>query len=231
MKIIFTILFVFLFFTGKIFSQNNCEVIPEPLKGVYTGECHKGKAYGEGKALGKDTYEGTFKNGYPEGIGKYVWKTQDYFTGRWKKGERDGNGEMHYKTPSGEDSVITGFWKKDKYIGLYEKDYIVQAMTPRINRIDCNISDVNGNDIKITMNQVSGSTSSLRGNIPEIVNVSVMSGTFIRRYKQNTFNRSITQFQTVDFPFRVILFISNGESAEIIFNRKADYDVEINMQL
>lgn len=63
----------------------------------YSGECKDNKAHGKGKAAGQDIYEGEFKAGYPEGKGLYIWKTGDWFEGNWKKGIREGVGEMHFK--------------------------------------------------------------------------------------------------------------------------------------
>ena len=47
----------------------NCNVLLDAIKGTYTGGCKNGKADGEGVAQGTDSYEGSFKNGLPEGIG------------------------------------------------------------------------------------------------------------------------------------------------------------------
>ena len=60
---------------------NDCRVMVDDIAGSYEGDCYKGKAHGVGKAIGKDTYEGEFKKGYPEGKGTYTWINGDYFEG------------------------------------------------------------------------------------------------------------------------------------------------------
>src|SRR5688572_10292771 len=91
-----------LFFTllimafNTVSAQEDCKVLVDSLKGTYTGECKNGKANGNGKAVGIHTYDGEFKNGLPEGKGKYTWSNGDYYYGSWKKGQKDGKGELHH---------------------------------------------------------------------------------------------------------------------------------------
>ncbi|UMB60829.1 hypothetical protein MHL31_01120 [Lutibacter sp. A80] len=90
---------------------------------TYTGDCKKGKANGMGTANGEDSYVGLFKKGYPEGKGVYTWKNGNSFEGNFKKGKKTGPGKMIYKTATLKDSIVTGFWKNDTYLGLYETPY------------------------------------------------------------------------------------------------------------
>ena len=53
-----------------------------------------------------------------------------------KKGKREGKGTMFYKEKDSKDSLLTGYWKNDKYIGKYEKPYIVHSKTPDISFLD-----------------------------------------------------------------------------------------------
>ena len=90
----------------------DCIVNKASISGSYTGDCKKGLAHGKGIAQGIDRYEGQFIKGLPNGTGTYRWASGIYYEGEWKDGLREGQGKMVYP-----DSVVTGFWKEDKYMG------------------------------------------------------------------------------------------------------------------
>ena len=130
-----SILYLFSFPGNSLFAQQDCEVgIPE-LMGSYEGDCKKGKAQGIGKAVGQDTYEGEFKKGFPDGGGTYTWANGDVFIGTFQKGLKEGEGKLTFNPGNYPDSVLTGFWKDDNYIGLYEFPYKVLSKTSPVNRI------------------------------------------------------------------------------------------------
>ena len=211
-------------------QEKECLVKLDVIKGVYTGECASDKANGKGKSVGTDQYEGDFKDGYPDGRGMYTWNDGHYFIGYYKKGYKEGTGEMYYESTTGGDSVITGYWKKDKYIGIYEKEYIVISNTTSVNKIECNLTDKKGEDIFITVHQLTSSTS-INSNsvIPFISNISNIMGTFYTKNQQILTNRSVSKIQQVTFPFRAIFYFNNGENAEILFNEKGSYDVYVDL--
>lgn len=97
-------------------QAEDCKVRLDDIAGSYEGDCLKGKAHGQGKAIGKDTYEGEFKKGYPDGQGKYTWINGDYYEGSFVKGMKEGEGKMVYASVNA-DSVITGMWEDDLYQG------------------------------------------------------------------------------------------------------------------
>lgn len=227
-------LFIALFFTGFTFSspaQQDCVVKLKDIQGVYTGECLNGKANGKGKSAGIDMYEGDFKEGYPEGKGVYTWKDGHYFNGIFKKGNKEGKGDMYFKNTAGEDSVISGYWKKDKYYGQYEKRFEVVSNTSRIDKIECNLIDQRGDNILITIHQRTSSGNPLSYNIPVpiITRINEIKGTYYTKSNQSLTNSSMTKVQQVTFPFQAIFYLSNGESAEILFNEKGNYEVYIDM--
>jgi len=131
----FPVLIMIILSNHLLFAQQNCEVnIPE-LKGTYEGDCKKGRAHGFGKAVGTNTYEGEFKKGLPDGEGTYTWANGDVFTGTFKKGQKEGEGKLVFSPDTYIDSVLTGFWKDDDYVGLYEHPYKVLSKTSPVNRI------------------------------------------------------------------------------------------------
>ncbi len=99
----------------ELFSQEPCKVLKQEIAEKYSGKCKKGLAHGKGIAEGKDKYEGEFKNGLPQGEGKYTWANGEVYEGRWKEGQRNGEGKFFYKK-YGVDSVNVGLWKDDVFI-------------------------------------------------------------------------------------------------------------------
>ncbi len=227
--LLFTSVFILLSFSSP--AQGTCTVKLKYIKGIYTGDCADGKANGIGKSVGTDQYEGEFKDGYPHGRGMYIWNDGHYFIGSYKMGNKEGKGDMYYESVIGSDSVITGYWQKDKYIGEYEKQYEVISNTGKITKVECSIADVNGDNIYITVHQLKdlqGLTSI--GSIPIINNIVPITGMFYTTNNQLLSNSSTTRIQQVIFPFRAILYISNGENTEILFNTKGNYNVYIDMK-
>lgn len=222
MKRTFLLTSIFIVHSFISAAQQTCEVKLKDIRGVYVGECKDDKANGKGKSTGVDEYEGDFKDGYPEGKGMYVWKDGHYFIGFFKKGNKEGQGEMYYESSKGEDSVITGYWKKDKYVGLYEKQFDVLSRTSRVNKVNCYLLDNKGEDITITVRKVTGG-------LQVISNITTVTGTFYSQNTQELTNTSVTKIQDVTFPFRAIFTLSSGDNVEILFNEKGDYDVTIDV--
>jgi len=112
-----TLWIVLILFSGSIlYAQEECKVLMPEISGSYTGKCKKGLAQGKGLAVGTDTYEGRFLKGLPDGTGKYTWADGRVYEGSWEAGERDGKGKMIYPPEQG-DSIVSGYWKKDEYVG------------------------------------------------------------------------------------------------------------------
>ena len=111
MKLLLSLLLLFtVYLAGE--QQSGCKVRLPNLAGHYEGGCKKGLAQGKGIAQGIDHYEGNFFKGLPDGKGIYTWADGSSYDGKWKNGMRDGQG-----TWVKGDSVVTGFWKADKYLG------------------------------------------------------------------------------------------------------------------
>ena len=208
--------------SGNLYSQE-CEVGVETLKGKYDGECKSGKANGKGKATGTDTYEGEFKSGLPHGKGIYTWANGDWFEGWWQKGKKDGNGTIHYKMING-DSAINGFWKKDEYIGLYEKPYeiitkgIEGTVDVRHNKNDSR------NEITINVSQVQNRLTAVVQPVLTFVNVS--TGFYTGNTETKTNNKNIYSLKQVSFPFRAT-FTFGMREVEIEFFVAGFYTVTI----
>jgi hypothetical protein len=228
MKLLFIVFVVI--FSGIAYSQN-CAVLLEPLKGTYEGDCKKNKADGKGTAAGEDTYTGEFKAGLPDGFGKYVWKNGDWYEGQWKKGLREGQGKMFYADKKDKDSLQTGFWKKDKYIGKYEKPWIIHNKTPDVSRVDVTHSGQTAlNEIVLSIESTSGGATTLTS-IPKITitDITILSGQYMNRVDNKNLPKTfIATLKDVRFPFRA-RFSMGSDLLEMEFLENGTYKVELRI--
>lgn len=239
MKIILLYL-ILLFSTIKSFSQT-CEVGLEALKGQYDGGCRKGKANGKGIATGIDTYTGYFKNGLPDGEGKYSWKNGDWYEGSWKDGLFSGKGTFSkaYHAPDSS-SIVTGFWEKGKYAGRYEKPYNVQVFTNNIS--DINVRKINkiSPEIVINVKNITGGASNLTyTELPKsrLINIETIQGRFQQQVADETSSKiaNIYTLRQVTFPFYAIFsFETTGtkmqtEKVGIEILENANWDIQVSI--
>ena len=225
MKKVFSLLLVCFIIINSIHAQETCKVSVEALSGTYTGDCKGGKSNGKGKAVGMDTYEGEFKNGAPDGYGVYTWANKQVYTGNFRKGDMDGKGEMKFISTSGSDSLVTGFWKKNRYVGLFEKPYVINDKTTKVNRVDFSLSR---NTQKIGVINIS--TYMISGTAPpEITSITIVSGDYAIKSGSESGKSTLLRLQQVTFPFRARFSFSNGEMADISFNENAEYEVNIGI--
>ncbi len=109
---------------AMLIAQDNCKVLLPKIADSYTGGCKNGLADGNGEAYGIDQYKGEFKKGLPEER-VFMLASGEKYEGSWKKGLREGQGIFTLKS-DGRDSVITGYWKEDNYVGAAEiKPYTI----------------------------------------------------------------------------------------------------------
>ena len=118
------------------YSQNSCKVLKPGIESIYTGSCKQGMADGYGVASGIDQYTGEFKKGLPNGTGTYIWNTGEKYEGQWEKGLREGTGKYTIRY-NGRDSVISGIWENDKYIGVKSIPPYIIKYRSGISRISC----------------------------------------------------------------------------------------------
>ena len=145
-----------LLFAGFLYAQD-CEVLKESISETYEGDCKKGKAHGKGTAKGEDSYTGEFRKGLPHGFGKYTWGDGKVYEGDFKNGSMEGEGKMTISLESKADSVVTGFWKADKYLGKYKDVYKEHSRSPNVTSVrvskEKNPSVQDRNTLLITINE------------------------------------------------------------------------------
>lgn len=85
-------------------------------KSIYEGTLKNGKPEGLGTCVWCDgnRYDGEWKNGLMHGVGTYVWLSGQRYDGEWKEGKRDGIGVKTYI----DGSVYDGFWRDGVKHGL-----------------------------------------------------------------------------------------------------------------
>jgi hypothetical protein len=211
-------------------AQNDptCTVAMDSIKGTYTGECKNGKANGNGKSVGVHTYDGEFKNGLPEGKGKYTWANGDYYYGNWKKGQKDGKGELH-RFEEGKESLVTGFWKKDNYKGEYENPYVIQNVSQEVGRVQATKLNDKEETITITVQNLLGGGSFGSSGFSTATTMTahnITRGTYISKSNNALTNKEVTVFRGVVFPFRATFNFGNT-MIDIEFFEKGAWDVYI----
>jgi hypothetical protein len=200
----------------NVYAQEDCQVLLPEIAGTYKGDCKKGKAEGQGTAKGTDEYTGQFKAGYPDGKGIYTWKNGDVFDGIWLKGKREGEGRMTIKREGKTDSVVTGFWKKDKYAGAFSRPFIIHNRTNHIVRLDVRKVKGASNSIQIELSSTSSGIPRLDGGgvspKPEITEILVAEGIYGQiQHVSSTAKGSIKKLIEVRFPFRAKIRMGTQE--------------------
>jgi hypothetical protein len=201
--------FVSLSLSPVILSQT-CSVSVDSLKGEYIGACKKGKADGFGTAVGVDSYTGNFKNGFPDGEGKYTWKNGTWYNGNWKKGLFEGNGTFYKVDENKPDSatLITGFWQGGKFIGKYKKPYSIVSLTNGISEVNARKIRETKSEITISVKSITGGGASLYNYLlpkPRLISVEIIEGRFQQQANNET--STVTNVYTlrhVTFPFQAI---------------------------
>jgi hypothetical protein len=126
----------------------DCKVMKPEISGTYEGGCKNGLAHGKGIGQGIDRYEGEFAKGLPNGKGTYRWASGIYYEGEWRKGLKEGEGKMVYP-----DSIVTGLWKEDNYVGKKALAPFKVLSSMSVSRYTITKSTSNRDGIKIRLLQ------------------------------------------------------------------------------
>lgn len=203
MKNRITLIAILVFFVGSYSStaQETNKVLVKNLQGAYEGDSKNGLANGQGNAKGTDTYVGAFKNGYPNGNGKYIWANGAIYEGEWKMGVRNGKGKYTY-TKDGEEKIDDGSWKKDVFVKARQiPPIIIEEKNVNsgtfFNRVG------NGNRLTISWMNLESFVE------PQELHINVSSGGQFKNGKN-------VVFQNITFPFTCL--ISYRSSNSIVTN-------------
>ena len=177
------------------------------------------------------TYVGEQKNGQPEGKGVLTDTIGNVFKGSFKKGKKEGYGELTIKNAIGKDSTLVGYWKKDQYVGLYEFPYKIISKSYMISNASITYEPANpsGNIIEVSVESVSGGSATLSGEMPKptltehIFNKGSYQEMFARTNQQK---RNVYIFQNVIFPVTAMFKFGN-EDITVELNETKNYKLTI----
>jgi len=205
----------------NIYPQSSgCKVIPPSIDGKYYGDCKNGLAHGKGVAQGVDLYTGQFREGLPHGKGIYTWANGTYYEGEWKYGLKEGKGKIVCK-----DSVVTGYWKRDKYIG--EKPSQPYSIIRSMCVVRYSIKKISSSDDEIRIRLTRGGVENAG---VEDFSIAFTSG-------EEFHSGNIIGLQNPEFPLDIkITFsawnVSHAAKSEVVFeftiNEPGTWDVAIS---
>lgn len=170
---------LFIFSTLFFYSQNkNCKVLIQSISQDYKGGCSNGLANGKGEAKGEDSFVGIFKDGFPNGKGKYTFQNGNFFEGNWNMGKKEGEGKFVYFI-SGKKMVQKGFWLNDEYAGITDpKESFV--VTNKINVPYYNFTKREDDQNKLIFSMTSANVKY----VPSKFNIKTSSGTTLYGLKE-----------------------------------------------
>lgn len=157
--------FIFIGFISNTYAQeiDSTSVLLPEITGNYKGDIKDKLANGKGTAKGEDTYSGEFKNGLPDGKGKYTYKNGNTFTGYFKNGLKNGKGIFNY-TINGTNYTQKGYWVSGNYSGPNNPDELYIATN--ISNIDSyTINKLNGEENNILISVLNGETKYIPVNL------------------------------------------------------------------
>lgn len=177
------------------------------------------------------TYVGEQKNGIPEGKGVLTDTIGNVFKGSFKRGKKEGYGELTIKNAIGKDSTLVGYWKKDQYVGLYEFPYKIVSKSYMISNASVTYEPANpsGNTIEVSVESVSGGSATLSGEMPKptltehIFNKGSFQEMFARTNQQK---RNVYIFQNVIFPVTAMFKFGN-EDITVELNETKNYKLTV----
>ena len=234
MKILFKLSFLLAgaFVFSSAVAQESCKVSLASIAGNYDGECKKGKANGQGKAQGVDLYEGQFKDGFPSGKGVYQWENGNNYNGEWVNGKRDGQGDMTFKRSGKTDSLVTGFWKKDQFIGKHEKAYEVHSRSLQVSKTQVKYDGPSVNEITILLSNTTGNMPTLSGSVTARATlgaVNISKGAYVRLINlYDTNKQTAYKLENVSYPFRAKFTIGN-QDVDVEFYEAGKFVLEIGL--
>ena len=213
-----SLLFLLALSFNQVSAQSDCKVKVEELSGKYEGDCKKGLAHGFGTATGEDKYEGQFRKGLPHGKGIYTYNNGMVYDGEFKNGLKDGEGHMTLAPINNTDSILVGFWAKDKYVGKHKTPYKVHYKSPLVTSTKITNADDEESIIFITI--------SLKGKTESNPNFTLQEQ--IGAYSTiQSFGRA-TKVYVARFPFRFTLTYMD-ETADIEILNEGSWNIAIDI--
>jgi len=193
--------------------------------------CQLNNLNAQTKTQSASTYVGDQKNGQPDGMGVLTDTSGNVFKGNFKKGKKEGYGELTYKTVFDKDSTLVGYWKKDQFVGYYEYPFKVISKSYMVSNASITAEPANpsGNIIEVTVESVSGGSATLSGEMPKptLTEYIFNKGSFQEMFpRTNQQKRNVYIFQNVIFPIQAV-FRVGAEDVTVDFNEKRNYKLVV----
>jgi hypothetical protein len=193
--------------------------------------CQLNNLNAQSKTQSASTYVGDQKNGQPDGMGVLTDTSGNVFKGNFKKGKKEGYGELTYKTVFDKDSTLVGYWKKDQFVGYYEYPFKVISKSYMVSNASITAEPANpsGNIIEVTVESVSGGSATLSGEMPKptLTEYIFNKGSFQEMFpRTNQQKRNVYIFQNVIFPIQAV-FRFGAEDVTVDFNEKRNYKLVV----
>jgi hypothetical protein len=193
--------------------------------------CQLNNLNAQTKTQSATTYVGDQKNGQPDGMGVLTDTSGNVFKGNFKKGKKEGYGELTYKTVFDKDSTLVGYWKKDQFVGYYEYPFKVISKSYMVSNASITAEPANpsGNIIEVTVESVSGGSATLSGEMPKptLTEYIFNKGSFQEMFpRTNQQKRNVYIFQNVIFPIQAV-FRFGAEDVTVDFNEKRNYKLVV----
>jgi hypothetical protein len=193
--------------------------------------CQLNNLNAQTKTQSASTYVGDQKNGQPDGMGVLTDTSGNVFKGNFKKGKKEGYGELTYKTVFDKDSTLVGYWKKDQFVGYYEYPFKVISKSYMVSNASITAEPANpsGNIIEVTVESVSGGSATLSGEMPKptLTEYIFNKGSFQEMFpRTNQQKRNVYIFQNVIFPIQAV-FRFGAEDVTVDFNEKRNYKLVV----
>lgn len=198
---------------------------------AFTILCHLNNLNAQTKTQTATTYVGDQKNGQPDGIGVMTDTSGNVFKGSFKKGKKEGYGELKYRTIFDKDSTLVGYWKKDQYVGFFEYPYKIISKSYMVSNANITTEPANpsGNIIEVSVESVSGGSATLSGEMPKptLTEHIFNKGSFQEMFpRTNQQKRNSYIFQNVIFPIQAV-FKFGGEDVTVELNETKNYKITV----
>jgi hypothetical protein len=140
---------------------------------------------------------------------------------------------MSFKRNGKADSVITGFWLKDAFIGKYEKPFKVHNRTLQVTKTEVKFESSLTKEITILVSNTTGNVPSMNGQInpkATLNEVALLKGSFLRLINLFDTNRQTAyKLESVAYPLRAKFRIGTQEvDAEFLEDGKFTLEIVLN---
>ena len=183
----------------------------------YSGNCVNGKAEGDSKAIGIDTFVGHYKAGYPDGFGRYSYANGDVYTGYFKKGKKFGKGTFVIKNAGANntDSIIDGYWKDNIFNGKFSHPFKIISKSGYIKETSFSrdpVSSINQITLIVTSDNAGQQSISFVIPKPQLRSINIQEGSYqILNSAETQVTKNEYYLLNVIYPFKAVFNIDEEQ--------------------